>query len=287
MVALISVVIPAHNEEAVIGRCLDRLTERPVPRGLEVVVACNGCTDRTAEVARGFGGPVRVVETEVGSKIAGLNLGDAAATGFPRVYLDADVEVSLDAIERVADVLEAGPALAAAPKMNVDLSRSSWPVRAFYKVWLARPYHGRGMIGGGFYALSEAGRARFDTFPDIIADDEFARSLFTEAERATPDNSAFTIHAPHRLAGLIKVKTRSRLGLYQLRKRRPELDDNSRAKTAAGPRSVLARPGLWPHAAVYLLVNLATRARARRQMKTIATYTWERDDTSRQDGAAA
>ncbi|MEM1109245.1 MAG: glycosyltransferase [Planctomycetota bacterium] len=283
---MISVVIPAHNEQAVIARCLESLTARPVARGLEVIVACNGCTDNTAEVARGFGGAVKVVETEVGSKIAGLNLGDAAATGFPRVYLDADVEVSLDAIEKVVDLLEAGPALAAAPRMNVDLSQSSWAVRAFYKIWLSQPYHGKGMIGGGFYAMSEAGRSRFDTFPDIIADDEFTRSLFSEAERATPDNTNFTIRAPHTLSSLIKVKTRSRLGLYQLRKHRPDLDDNREEKGGPDYNAVLARPTLWPCAAVYVLVNLITRTRAKRQMGSITTYTWERDESSRQHAPA-
>ena len=59
----ISVVIAAHNEEDVVGRCLDALLRSARSNELEVAVVCNGCTDRTAEVAREYGNGVRVIET--------------------------------------------------------------------------------------------------------------------------------------------------------------------------------------------------------------------------------
>ena len=52
------VIIPAHNEAAVIARCLDTLLEPPRPDRLDVVVVANGCTDDTADRARAFGPPV-------------------------------------------------------------------------------------------------------------------------------------------------------------------------------------------------------------------------------------
>ena len=57
-----SVIIPAHNEEKVLGRCLDALLADSRPGEMEIVVAANGCTDRTVEIARGYCNPVRVVE---------------------------------------------------------------------------------------------------------------------------------------------------------------------------------------------------------------------------------
>lgn len=280
---MISIVIPAYNEQAVIGRCLDALTQRPVEGGLEVIVAANGCRDNTAEVARRFGPPVRVVETPQASKIAALNLGDETASGFPRVYLDADVEVSLDAIQKVADVLRRGEAMAAAPKMRVDMRGASLWVKAFYAIWLRRPYHGPGMVGSGFYALSQEGRGRFDRFPEIIADDEFIRALFAPHERATPADCWFTIQSPRTLGDLIRVKTRSRLGLYELRRRLPELAASSHAKPTSNRQAILWRPWLWPAAVVYLLVNIRARQRAKRQLKTIDNYQWERDESSRRN----
>lgn len=278
---MISIVIPAYNEEAVIARCLRALTARPVAGGLEVIVACNGCRDRTAEIAHSFGEPVRVVETEKASKIAALNLGDQAATGFPRVFLDADVEVSLDTIEKVAALLRDSDVMAAAPKMKVDTTGASLLVKAFYAIWLRQPYHGQGMVGGGFYAISEKARAKFDQFPLIIADDEFIRALYPPEQRATAD-CTFTIRSPRKLSDLIRIKTRSRLGLYELRSRMPHLAENSRHKADPWWKAVLTRPQLWPAAVVYLFVNVITRLRAKKQLKTIDNYQWERDESSRQ-----
>jgi cellulose synthase/poly-beta-1,6-N-acetylglucosamine synthase-like glycosyltransferase len=56
-----AVIIPAHNEAGVIERTLGRLAPLAGDRQVEVIVACNGCTDDTAELARGFKG-VRVLD---------------------------------------------------------------------------------------------------------------------------------------------------------------------------------------------------------------------------------
>lgn len=282
---MISVVIPAYNEANVIERCLSELTSRRVEGGMEIIVACNGCSDNTAELARTFGDSVKVVETETASKIAALNLGDSTATAFPRIYLDADIVVELDTIEAVANVLRTDQAFAAAPKMEVDLSRSSWPVRAFYNIWLRQPYHLRGLIGGGFYAVSEAGRARFKAFPTIIADDEFVRRHFAPSERINPEGLTFTIHAPHRFSDLVKVKTRSRLGRMELERKFPQLKDASGGELGAKRFDIKKNPGLWLAACVYLLVNGLTRLRARKQLRQLGSYQWERDESSRAQAA--
>src|SRR3954471_7426366 len=89
-----SIIVPAHNEATTIGRCLDALTDGARPGELEIIVVCNGCTDRTAAEARRFERRgVTVVETDVSSKVSALNLGDAAAHAFPRLYVDADVVI--------------------------------------------------------------------------------------------------------------------------------------------------------------------------------------------------
>src|SRR5688572_25787192 len=105
---MISVVIPAHNEEAVIARCLAALVRGARDGELDVVVVCNGCSDRTAQAARGFGASVTVIETDVASKVHALNLGDAAARSFPRFYIDADVVLPLEHLRQLAAVLNDG-----------------------------------------------------------------------------------------------------------------------------------------------------------------------------------
>src|SRR4029077_11407775 len=118
-------IIPAHNEEAVLRRTLDALCAGWSDGEFEAIVVANACSDRTAEIARGFGPRVRVLETDVPSKSNALNLGDRAARGFPRLYVDADVILSVGAVRRVAKVLAGKSILAAAATPRLDLSRSN------------------------------------------------------------------------------------------------------------------------------------------------------------------
>ena len=278
---MVSIVIPAHNEETTIGRSLGRLLGEGSSASLQVVVACNGCKDGTAEVARRFGDRVTVVETEVPSKVNAMNLGDEVAKGFPRFYMDADVVLAPSDIREVERTLQNGTVLAAAPRMEMDFSNASWAVRAFYRVWMALPYTRAGMMGVGVYALSEEGRRRFGRFPDIIADDGYIRVLFKPHERAAVDGAKSIVKAPSTLAGLIKIKTRSRLGGFQLAKLYPELLENDDKNYGTAFWDILKSPSIWPCVPVYLYVNMTAKRRALKQLQQLDQYVWERDDSSR------
>ncbi len=278
---MISIIIPAHNEEAVIARCLRSILDGADPLELEVIVACNGCTDRTAEVARQFGEPVRVITVRKASKTAALNVADCLARGFPRFYVDADVVLTIDAIRRIADLLEQGGGLVAWPEPRTDLSRSSWPVRAFYAVWARLPYNrSHGYVGAGVYALSREGRARFDRFPHVINDDGFVRFLFQPAERVSAVDACCQVQAPETLADLIRVKTRVRRGQYELGRRFPMMPNRERKnwRTLAGV--CVSRPWLVLCLPVYVGVTLLVKWRARAEMSWGAGV-WERDESSR------
>ena len=48
-----TVIIPAHNEAQVIERCLLAMSADTVaPQDMQVIVAANGCSDNTAQLAR-------------------------------------------------------------------------------------------------------------------------------------------------------------------------------------------------------------------------------------------
>src|SRR3954454_6965386 len=112
---MISIVIPAHNENSVIARTLKPWVDGRGSEDISVVVVCNGCTDETASNARRFGATVRVIESEIASKTHALNLGDHASSTFPRIYVDADIVITLDAILALARRLDRGDVLAVAP----------------------------------------------------------------------------------------------------------------------------------------------------------------------------
>jgi glycosyltransferase involved in cell wall biosynthesis len=284
VVLLISIIIPAYNEAAVIARCLDALLQSHGAGEFEILVVCNGCSDDTAAIARAYGGPVRVIETDVASKTHALNLGDASAAGFPRIYMDADVVLSPNAVRDVAAPLQDGSFLASAPRpVDVFLPRTSWGVRAYYRFWGALPYIQEGMIAAGVYALSRAGRERFGEFPGLISDDGYVRLLFRSDERILVEQATSSVFAPTSLPHLMKIRTRSRLGFLQLQSRYPELAQRESQSKRYGSAllSVIRRPSLYLAALVYAYVTIASWLRARRQLRLSKDYVWERDDSSR------
>ncbi len=285
--ASVSIIIPAHNESAVIGRCLRTLLQGALPGELQIVVVANGCTDDTANQARSVDGAIQVIDTPTPGKWNAINLGDAAATAFPRFYIDADVHITVDAIRKVAQVLHAGKALAAAPRVDFDLADHPWSVRAFYDIWLRTPYMVEGMIGSGVYAVSEAGRKRWDQLPNLTADDAFVRLHFTPAERMIVQDCTFTIHPPRTLASLVKIKTRGHFGNLELKRMRPALFENEGEPHGQALSKLAIQPGLWAKLAIYLGVRLISRKRAMNRLRHGDHKTWERDDSSRNADAPA
>jgi glycosyltransferase involved in cell wall biosynthesis len=279
---MISVIIPAHNESVVLGRTLDTMLADQQPGELDVIVVCNGCTDETAEIARRFGPTVRVIETDIASKVAALNLGDRAACGFPRIYVDADISLSINDLRSLASELASGRVLAVAPHPTFDLCGCSWPVRAYYAIHSMLPASSEGIGGSGVYALSELGRDRFDEFPNLVADDGFVRLQFVPSERRTLRECQSVVRAPRTLHDLLAIKTRSQFGSFQLRRRYPYLwRANIGASNGAALKRICFTPWLWPRLAVYILVKVIVRRRARKRLHTEAVIAWDRDDTSR------
>ena len=180
-----SVVIPAHDEAAVIGRCLDALFTGFLEGELDVVVVCNGCSDETAALALSSRYPVRVVELRSASKPAALRSGDAAARTFPRLYLDADVLMHGSAARLVLERLRSG-ALAARPPIQYEARGASAPVRSYYRARSRVPAVLGSLWGAGVYGFSATGRSRFGAFPDVVADDLWVDRLSRPAAAEQP-----------------------------------------------------------------------------------------------------
>jgi glycosyltransferase involved in cell wall biosynthesis len=275
MSAEMSVVIPAHNEERVLPRLLASLADAR----LEIVVVANGCSDATADVARAAG--VRVVELAEGSKVAALDAGDDAASLFPRAYVDADIEVDASDLLAVADRLRDGPELVASPRLRLDLSGATWPVRAYYAVWEVSSFRRRGHIGSGVYVLSAEGRRRFGAFPPMIGDDRFVQGLFGPGERATVDDAEFVVRPPRTLRALLARGARIAAGNRQLQ--RAGLAGHAPTRGASLGElvgTVAVRPALWGPFLIYVGVQLRTAALAERKLRVVDEV-WDRDETSR------
>ena len=284
-----SIVIPAHNEAAVIGRCLSELAAAAELGEIEVVVACNGCSDDTAAIARRFA-RVDVIELTEPSKTAALNAGDGAVTALPRIYLDADVVVTMAAVDAIIAELDSDRARAARPPIAYDTDRSSWPVRRYYAARNRMPSVMNAMWGGGVYALNRAARARFDRFPEVVADDLWVDGLFARSEVAVVDTDPVVVRVPTRSADLLRVLRRAQLGKRAIGTAPTDsgsADPATAATTsttagttaaAASELRQLARTG--PNAAVSAVMYAAFAVIARIRPSR-PNQRWERDESSR------
>ncbi|MDQ3931881.1 MAG: glycosyltransferase [Actinomycetota bacterium] len=275
---MISIIVPAHNEERAIGRCLSALLADARPGELEIVVVCNGCSDRTAEAAGRFGPPVRVIETPVASKTAALNLGDEVASGFPRFYVDADVEFTTQDLREVAEVLQRGDALFASPRLELDLRERPRRVRAYYSIWRRLPSVHANLAGCGVYAVSEVGRQRFGRFPDIIADDLFAQQQFKPSERRRVMSSRSLMRAPRTFSALVQRKVRVFAGNEEHAQFHPAREITT--DWAGWLDVVRERPALCWHLPVFLCASVVAKVLARVQRRR-GTISWGQDETSR------
>ncbi|MBW3562899.1 MAG: glycosyltransferase [Actinobacteria bacterium] len=203
-----SVIVPAHDEERRIGACLSALLDDARAGELEVVVVCNGCTDRTAEIARSFGQAVTVVETPIASKAHALVQGDRTATRYPRVYVDGDVVLDTAAVRALVGALGEPGILAVSPRPSYELDDVGWLVRSYHRIWQRLPGVRPGLVGSGVYGLSEEGRGRFGRFPDVLGDDLFVQELFEPAERIVVDGAVSKIDSARSVRELIRRKIR-------------------------------------------------------------------------------
>lgn len=273
-----SVVVPAHDEAAVIGRLLHALTADGT--GLEVVVVANGCTDATAEAARAVPG-VHVVETPVASKMHALALGDRHVTRFPRFYVDADVVVGADDLAVLATALREPGVHAVGPGRHLDLAASSWLVRSYYSVWCRLPGVQRELYGRGVIGVDEAGHRRLAGWRDTMADDLVAAMSFAPEELRVVPAAEARIVPPREYGDLLRRRVRAMTGNRQLA-RDPHAPPLRGAGGGVAILAALARrePGLLPAVAVFLITAALARARARWALARGST-TWLRDESSR------
>lgn len=101
----ISVIVPAHNEEEYLGKTLESVKSQSF-RDFEIIVVCNGCSDKSAEIAKRYADKVFNLKEANVSKAKNFGA-DKAKNGF-LVFLDADVVLSKDVLEEVDKVLSEG-----------------------------------------------------------------------------------------------------------------------------------------------------------------------------------
>lgn len=139
-----SIIIPAYNEERLLPRLLDsiavaRKSYPGGPNALEVIVADNDSTDRTAAVAAGHG--AKVVKVSKRRIAAARNGGARAAHGDILCFIDADSAIHPQTFDAIQEAIDGGRTVAGAT--GVHLERKSVGLMVTYwmamtAVWLMR-----------------------------------------------------------------------------------------------------------------------------------------------------
>ncbi|MBV1779212.1 WecB/TagA/CpsF family glycosyltransferase [Paeniglutamicibacter sp. ABSL32-1] len=277
-----AVIIPAHNESSVIARTLAPLAGLAASGAIEVIVACNGCTDDTAEIARGFAG-VRVLESQIPSKVAALNLADGETTVYPRLYLDADIVITPSALRMTFDYLSRPGALSARPAFEYVTAGASWPVRAFYRARRRLPATNEALWGAGAYGMSEIGRRRFDSFPDVTADDLYVDLQFSVEEKQILPTPPVQVSTPRSVASLMSVLRRNYRGQDELRSGAGAMAEKHAPDSLRTLEQLLASvsgPFTAVDAGIYGVLAIGGRLKARNASR-MQDQRWERDESSR------
>ncbi len=268
----LSVIIPANNEEGYIGPCLARLAVQdldPAPLGgAEIIVAANACRDATvaeADAARANleAAGWRLVILDLGDpgKLGAINSAEQVARGRVLAYLDADVLCAPPMMRLLVATLDRPEPRYASGRLVVAPAKS-WISRHYARVWAQLPFMATGVQGAGLFAVNRAGRARWDSFPDVIADDGFVRLMFSPGERVMVE-ADYLWPVVEGFAQLVRVRRRQDAGVREIARRYPALlvNESKPPMTPGDHLKLFARMPL--SYLVYVAVILAVRSGGR------------------------
>lgn len=172
----VSIVIPAHNEDDYLGRCLESINEQTLPTDakIEIIVVLNRCTDSTKEIAVSHGAMVLVNDAKNISSIR--NTGIASATGDWIVTIDADSWMSPGVMAEIFQRAEMQDVLGGGIRIRPE--RLSLGIATGYAMMLVPAFFLR--LSFGLYWFRKSDFMAIDGFDEnkhIAEDVDFLRRL--------------------------------------------------------------------------------------------------------------
>ena len=207
----VSIIIPALNEEKVIGTCLRSLADLDAARdSFEVILVDNGSTDRTVEIARSFSTTLNLTVLEKpGVHISALrNLGAARARHPILAFLDADCVAPSTWLAESAGLL-ARPGVGAVGAHYLIPSESGWVARAWYGHLNSEKQGDLVWLPSGDLFVTRSTFSRLGGFDESIEtneDCEFCGRVRASGLRVVGDSSLAVVHlgTPQTLAGFYR-----------------------------------------------------------------------------------
>jgi len=180
----LSFVIPAYNEETLIGECLKAISKATESKkyDIEVIVVDNASTDKTTEIAGSFEG-VKIVKEPHKGIVWARKAGFLASTGDLIANIDADGILPPLWLDSVFSEFNKDPLLLAlsGPYIYYDLSFSKRLMTKFFYVigYISDWFNGvffnkRSMLQGGNYVVRREALLKiggFDTTIEFYGED--------------------------------------------------------------------------------------------------------------------
>lgn len=175
-----SFLIPAYNEQALVGRAVSSVHKAAALCGLEryeIVVCDNDSTDRTAEIAIAAG--ARVIHEPHRQIARARNAAAEASTGSRLIWLDADATLPPEVLRGTIEAFDTGEFCGGGAQVELEGEVLYWSARRAIATWnwVARTF--RFAAGSYFFAMREAWSETGGFDERVYAGEEigFARAL--------------------------------------------------------------------------------------------------------------
>jgi glycosyltransferase involved in cell wall biosynthesis len=219
---LISICIPAHDEEQNISKILDyALSQKETPIG-EILVGINGCTDNTQAVVEKYA----QIDSQVKVFISGIGKPNAWNTLFKNsihntlVFFDADVHPAPDCLHKLVDAINSGYIIAGGT-LRAEIPKKGIANRIVEL--LKKETFFTNYLAGGGYAVNKQKLAKrlkekgYNEMPkDLLAEDGWLQMHLKHEEYKRVLDAIVTYH-PGEFQDYLRHEARLKVAYHQLR----------------------------------------------------------------------
>jgi glycosyltransferase involved in cell wall biosynthesis len=203
----ISIVVPAFNEERLLGASLTQIKSAAeafskIGWQTELIVCDNNSTDRTAEIAREAG--ATVVFEPINQIARARNSGAAAATGDWILFVDADSHPGAELFADVAEAIQSGKYLAGGSTLRLD--ENYFSANLITRVWnrVSRAFR---FLAGSFIFVETAAFRKIGGFSnEIFAGEELDLSQRLKILAREQGRKLIVLHAHPLVTSARKMK---------------------------------------------------------------------------------
>lgn len=240
MMPAFDVIVPVHNEAVKLAQTAVALKQALATLPGQVIYVLNGTHDHSAAVIRQvFGNNAQIITLAKAGKTRALNAGDAASEALFRVYLDADVTVTGETFYALLAPLLDGSADLVAPRLISDFDEMGGLALRVARVW-ADQLNRRGDAFMCCTAFNKQGLTQRGPWPEVLADDDWARDQIMPSRRLVVDAAQAHISPPRKIGSWLVVRSRWRRGARQLKRL-----GNRKHVAAPKPRGSLIDLGVY------------------------------------------